>query len=314
MKIKRIGCLALAVVLATAVFAFVGCTAATEAPQLIITDASGKGTIVSDVIIRLDDASGNAPYVKDVTKIVEQLNEKVDELTQTADIYEVSYAGQNGDGAHIIRMTYSFEDINDYNRKTMRLFNSVPRSTRNSLSNMPRDYMLASWELTDNGNGTYNATFEQSGYIFTAINLWAYKYLLENDIPDAWDNTGDGQAAQYSPLGDAANTFIHSLDTSLIVAIGENVQAIKLYNGNTASDVSVTGIVSGTPITADASVTDTQLIVEQTVSSEELDTSERSAEKSGFDPWMLSTIIVAAATILTVVIVAATTKKNGGKL
>lgn len=317
MKIKRTCCIALVIILTAVVFAMTGCTAASEASQMSITDASGKGTLISDVLIPLDDASGNAPYVKDVQKIAEHLNSKIDEITETADIYEVTYAGQNEKGEHIIRMTYSFEDINDYNRKAMRLYNCQPRSARNSVSGMPETYaeIAPTWTLTDNGDGTYNATFSQSAYAFTVMNLWAYQYLLNNDIPDAWDNTGDGQAALYSIFTDQlTSSIVRSIGATVTLAVGQTTETITLYGANnTPANVTLTGTVSGTPVELDANATDADIIVEKSDTDETSSEADGNQNNGGINPWMLSTVIVAAVTVIAIVAVAVTTKKNGGK-
>lgn len=326
MKFKRLGCLFFAAVLVSAVFLISGCTAATEASKIEISDASGKGSIMSDVIIRTDADSANAPYVKDVKKIAEHLNEKVDSLTETSGIYKVSYEGQNEEGAHIIRMTYSFDDINDYNRKTMRLYNCMPRSSRNSISGLPETYeeIMPTWQLTDNGDGTYTATFSQSGYAFTVMNLWAYQYLIKNDIEDAWDNTGDGQAAQYSPFTDQiTSSIVRSVDSKITVTLGDTTEQIDLYSGGSnAQTVSVTGKVSGTPTQLDKSVNDDGITVKteskepsSTVSSASsaASASDETPENGGINPWMISTCIVAAVTIIAIVAVAVTANKKGGK-
>lgn len=315
MKIKRICCIALAVVLVAVLFAMTGCTSASEASQMTVTDASGKGTIISDVLIPVDDASGNAYYVKDVQKIAEHLNEKVDELTETKDIYEVTYAGQNEKGEHIVRMTFSFDDINDYNRKTMRLYNSQPRSARNSISGMPETYaeIAPTWTLSDNGDGTYKATFSQSAYAFTVMNLWAYQYLLKNDIENAWDNTGDQQAAQYSIFGETANTFVRSIGATLTLTLGDATQTVTLYGANnTPANVTLTGNVSGTPVELAPNATDADLIVAAPAEDDASSTVEENQDKGGINPWMLSTVAVAAVTVIAVIAVAVA-KKNGGK-
>lgn len=321
MKIKRTCCIFLAAVFAAVLFTAVGCTSASEASQMTITDASGKGTIISDVIIPLDSASGNSYYVKDVQKLAEHLNEKVDSLTETKDIYEVVYAGQNGNGEHIIRMTFSFDDINDYHRKAMRLYNCQPRSARNSVSGMPETYaeIAPTWKLTDNGDGTYNATFSQSAYAFTVMNLWAYQYLLNNDIENAWDNTGDQQAAQYSLFSDQSTaSFVRSIGAAVTLTIGDTSKTITLYGANnTPADVSLTGVVSGTPVELDPNVTDADLVVKapasDEISSVAQDNDNADNNDSGkANPWMLSTVAVAVVTLVAIVAVALV-KKNGGK-
>ncbi len=313
MKVKRIGCLSLAVALTMVLILATGCTCASEAASIAFSDATGKGTMISDVLIPLSDTAGNAPYVKDVQKIAEHLNEKVDRLTETKDIYEISYAGTNGEGEHIIRMSFAFDDINDYYVKAMRLYNSQPRSVRNSVSGMPETYkeIAPSWVYTDNGDGTYNVTFSQSAYAFTVMNLWAYNYLLNNDIPDAWDNTGNGQAAQYSIFSDdAASTFVRSVGATVTVQIGETVQTVSLYNGESAQTVTVTGTLSGTPTALDLSLTDEDI----TVKAQEIDNlaSEAEEEPKGIDPWMISTVAVGAVTVAAVIIVAVISRKKGG--
>ena len=314
MKFRRIGCILLAVILAAVLFAATGCTCATESATISFADATGKGTMISDVLIPLTDAAGNAPYVKDVVKIAEHLNEKVDELTETKDIYEVTYAGTNDKGEHIIRMTFAFNDINDYYVKAMRLYNSQPRSVRNSVSGMPETYgeIAPSWTLSDNGDGTYNATFSQNAYAFTVMNLWGYNYLLNNDIEGAWDNTGDGQAAQYSIFSnETQSTIVRSIGAAATVQIGETVQVVNLYNGEKAQTVTVTGTVSGTPTQLDLSLTDESLIVK----AEEKDNVSSEAEEDktgGINPWMVSTIVVAAVTVIAVIVVAVISKKKGG--
>lgn len=243
---------------------FTGCTPATEQAMLTLTNAGGAGTLTTTVLILLGGAAENDAYVKNVQKIAETLDEKVDALTRTKDLYQVSYTGKVGDH-ETVSMSFSFTDINDYNRKCLRLYNSISDGMRNNVKRT-ESYPMASWDLTDNGDGTYNATFTQDAAIFSMVNQWAYDWLMDHDVQDAWDYTGDGNAVQYNPFGDY--TFIDSSDATVILTVGDKRQTMAAYKGMASQTVSLTGKVSGTPVTVDKTVTDEDLIVSEPVAEE----------------------------------------------
>lgn len=296
----------LACVLLMATVVFTSCTAATQSVALTFDDASGKGTLVSTVIVPTEATDNTNTYVKDVQKIAEHLQSKVDRLTSTEGVYTVAYGGKVS-GGEAITMTYSFSDINDYNRKTMRLFYCVPRSVRNTLSGLGDEYKFASW--TQDGE---NVSFSQSGDIFTAINLWAYDYLLKNDIEGAWDNTGDQQAAQLSLFGAATDATFVLAGKTVDVTIGSNKTTANAFNGQTAQTVSASGSVGGTFVTVDTAVTDESIIVEhpeESVSSEPTD--DGAGEEAGKLPMVYPVSTAAIALVMVVaIILAVTLKKN----
>ena len=301
---KRLAALTALMLAALLLLSLASCTAASAVASLSFTDASGAGSLTVQVSIPSD----NGAYLKDAQKLAEKLNSVVDEMTQTEGIYTVEYKGKSGDD-DIVTMTYSFSDINDYNKKTMRLFNCVPISRRNSVSNtMSREYMFASWELSDNGDGTYNATFTQNGYIFTVICLWAYDYMLSNDIEDVWDNTGDGQAAQLSlyKFSERSSSFVTATD-NVVLTVGDNSQTVKAINGESAATVTLQGKVSGTPATVDLSVTDADLIVEK---NEPVESEPAPAPADNIQP-MITGIIALLAIIAVAVTAVFAGKKKG---
>ena len=288
------------------------CTPGTETKAISFADASGSGTVVSTVNLNLGNGDNTGTYVKDAEKIASHLQSKVDELTQTSGVYTVSFEGENT-GIARIKMAYSFADINDYNRKTMRLFNSVPISFRNSVGGMGNDYYYASWELSDNGDGTYEATFSQNGHALGAMNLWAYKYLISNDIPDAWDNTGDGQAAQFAPIGSNAPTssIIDFGGSTVTLTVGDTSADLTVYDSAwNVQTVSLTGTVSGTPVSVDLSVTDEDIIVEP-APEEAVSPEGGSGSGAGIHPYITAAIAVAA--VAAFVITLLVTGRNGNK-
>ncbi len=239
---------------------FTGCTPATEQAVLTFTDAGGAGVMTTTVLILLSDAT-NTPYIKDVKKVAEELDKQVDALTQTKDVYKVDYTGTVGD-RESISMSFSFTDINDYNRKCLRLYNSASDSLRNNLKRTDR-YPMATWAVTDKGNGSYEAAFSQDGAVFSMVNLWAYEWLMSHDVEGGWDYTGDGNNVQFNPLGD--NTFIDSKQTRVVVKIGDSSETFSAFKGAASQTVSLTGQVTGTPVTAETSVSDKDLIVSEKV-------------------------------------------------
>ena len=240
------------------------CTPGTEQYALTIADASGAGTLLTTVLFSLVEDAENSAYVKDAQKLAEGLQEKVDALTRTKGVYSVAYAGKQ-DGRDAISFSFSFTDINDYNAKGLRLYNSAGEGMRNTLFRTDR-FPLASWTCEDAGDGSFNATFSQNGAAFAFMNLWAYGYLMGHDIEGAWDYTGTGNATQYSPFGE--NTFILSKDAAVTLTVGNNTQTLSAFKGSTPQTVTVSGKVSGTPVAVDENVSDESLIVSDPVKEE----------------------------------------------
>ena len=303
---NRIAALTALALCALLILSVTSCTAASAVAAISFTDASGAGSITVQVSIPSD----NGAYLKDAQKLAEKLSVVVDERTQTENIYKVVYNGKSGD-EDIIAMTYSFSDINDYNKKTMRLFNCVPISRRNSVSaTMNREYEFASWDLSDNGDGTYNATFSQNGYIFTTICLWAYDYMLSNDIEDVWDNTGDGQTVQLSlyKFNERTSSFVTATD-SVVLTVGDNTQTVKAINGESAATVTLQGKLSGTPVTVDTTVTDIDLIIPTAVPL--LEDPPLPEPQKNYHP--IVTGVVALLAVIAVAITAVVTGKKKGE-
>lgn len=304
---SRVVSVALALAVAMTMLILSSCTAATQSVSLTFEDASGKGTLVSTVVVPTDATDNTKTYVKSVQKMAEHLQSKVDYLTSSEGIYTIAYGGKVS-GGEAITMTYSFSDINDYNRKTMRLFYCIPRSVRNSLSTLGDEYKFASW--TQNGD---SVTFSQSGDIFTGINLWAYNYLLNNDIEDAWDNTGDGQKVQMSFFGAATDATFILAGKTVDITIGNNKITANAYNGESVQTVSASGTASGTFVAVDTTVTDESIIVEhpeETVSSEPAEKNENEGEEAKLSLiYPLSTAAIAIFMIIAVV-VSVLPKKN----
>lgn len=297
---SRIASLALAFAVAATMLILTSCTAATAQVTLNLEDASGKGTLVSTVIVPTNATDNTGTYVKNVQKMAEHLQSKVDRLTSTQGIYTIAYGGQVS-GGEAITMTYSFDDINDYNRKTMRLFFSVPRSVRNGLGTLGDQYKYATW--TQNGD---KVTFSQSGDIFTAINMWAYNYLLNNDIEDAWDNTGDGQKVQLSYFGAANDATIIRVTEKVTVNIGSSSQTVMAYSGESVQTVSASASVSGTFVAVDTTVTDESIYfehpAEEPVSSEPAEDENKNEDASLPLIYPISTVAIALFMAIAVVI------------
>lgn len=295
---SRILSVALAFAVAVSMLILTSCTASKHTVSLTIEDASGKGTLVSTVMLPTDATDNTNTYVKNVQKIAEHLQGKVDRLTSTEGIYTIAYAGKVS-GGEAITMTYSFSDINDYNRKTMRLFYCIPRSVRNGLSSLGDEYKFATF--TQSGS---DVTFSQSGDIFTAINLWAYDYMLHNDIEDAWDYTGDQQAAQLSLFGAETNATIATVCRTVEITVGSTKTTATAYSGESVQTVSATGSVSGTFVAVDTSVTDESIIVEhpEEIVSSEPETNNEGEKASLPLIYPISTVAIALFMAIAVVI------------
>ena len=304
---SRIVSVALIFAVAATMLILTSCTAATTQVTLSFENASGKGTLVSTVIVPTNTSDNTGTYVKNVQKMAEHLQSKVDRLTSTQGIYTIAYGGQVS-GGEAITMTYTFDDINDYNKKTMRLFFAVPRSVRNGLGTLGDEYKFASW--TQNGE---NITFSQSGDIFTAINLWAYNYLLNNDIEDAWDNTGDGQKVQLSYFGAATDATIVRATENVTVNFGLSSQNVKAFSGESVQTVSVTGKLDGTFVSVDTTVTDESIYfehpAEEEVSSQPEEKAEDADKLSPLFP--VSTAVIAVFAVTAIVIALKEKKKEG---
>ena len=255
-RIKSAVALLLCLAICAGMLVLSSCTAATEKDTLVFTNASGAGTLTTCVSIPV---SGNEAYVKDAKALAEALQAHTNELTSTRDVYTVSYTGKVGSN-ETISLSFSFTDINDYNKKMMRLYKLVPLSAHNLLG-APAEYELASWTLTDKGSGSYTAAFSQSSAMIATVNQWAYRWLLKHDVDGAWDYTGDGNYAQYGPFNPTA-TILDSTNQQLTVTVGSTSKTVSEFSGNKPVTVSASGTVSGTPVTVDKSVTDKDLIVE----------------------------------------------------
>lgn len=266
-RLKAAVALLLCLAMMAGIMVLTGCTAATEQDTLVFTDASGAGTLTTCVLIPTGGSYGNDPYLKDAKAVAEALQAHANELTGTDGIYSVYYSGKQGD-KETISMSFSFTDINDYNRKLMRLYNAMPISMHNKLS-APAEYQYATWTLTDQGDGTYTAAFSQNAAMIATANQWAYKWLLTHDVEGAWDYTGDGNYAQYNPFN-ATATILDSSSQKLTVTIGSTSKTVTEFSSGKPVTVLATGIVSGTPVTVDTTVTDADIYVEWPSSDEGL--------------------------------------------
>ena len=255
-RIKAAVALLLCLAICAGLLVLTSCTAATEKDTLVFTNASGAGTLTTCVSIPV---SGNEPYVKNAKGIAEALQARVNELTGTRDIYTIFYSGKVGSN-ETISMSFSFTDINDYNKKLMRLYHLVPLSAHNLLG-APAEYEYATWKLTDKGDGTYTAAFSQNSAMIATANQFAYRWMLNHDVDGAWDYTGDGNYAQYGPFNPSA-TIIDSTNQQLAITVGSTTKTVGEFSGSKPVTVSASGTVSGTPVTVDKTVTDAGLIVE----------------------------------------------------
>jgi len=263
-KLKADVSLLLCLAIVAGILVLTSCTAATEKDTLVFTNASGAGTLTTCVSIPV---SGNEAYVKNASLIAEALQARANELTSTEDIYTVSYTGKVG-GNETISMSFSFTDINDYNKKLMRLYNTMPLSMHNKLGG-PATYQYATWTLSDKGSGNYTAAFSQNAAMIATANQWAYNWLLSHDVENGWDYTGDGNYAQYGPFNPTA-TIIDSTSQKLEITVGGTTKTVSEFSGGTPVTVSASGTVTGTPVTVDTSVTDEDIIVEWPSSDEPL--------------------------------------------
>lgn len=304
---------------ALAIMTLGGCLGGKEHSFLTFEDASGKGTMRAEFYISLGAGADNGAYVKDVSRMAQALQTAVNEVTGTQGIYTVEYAGKTAepvfedvqDGSiagEILALQYSFDDINDYNRKTMRLYNVAKIGTRGNLA-MPREYPYAAWHCEDAGDGTYRATFSQDGVVFSAIYLWAYDYLMENDIDGAWDNTGSGNYVQYNPFKkdtaeDMALTIVSSLASCVTLKVGEAEEEISPFAGEKQPQtVELTGTLGGTPVSV-TSVADDLASGNASVAGSE------APQAAGGNVWPVVTAVVAVAVVAAVVLTLAFARKK----
>ncbi len=255
-RLKAALALLLCLAMMTGLLVLTGCTAATQADSIVFTDASGAGALTATVTV---PAADNAPYFKDGRKVAEALQARANELTGTDGVYSVTYVGKEGT-SDVLSMSFSFTDINDYNRKLMRLYNTMPLSMHNRLS-APAEYEMAKWTCVPNGDGSYTATFSQNAAMIATATQWAYNWLLKHDVEDGWDYTGDGNYAQYNPFS-AGTTIVDSTNQKLTVDIGGTKTTVNEFNGGKPVTVLANGTVSGIPVTVDTSVTDKDIYVE----------------------------------------------------
>lgn len=299
----------LAVVL-TAVFALTilsSCHGAVDIQHMEITDIYGGGTRK----VCIYSWVGNEEYIslgeKQAKFLREYLREK---LGQDAEDYTITYEGiaqndgqleglfeltdeEKKQGFHLISMTYSFADIDEYNRKTEQIYTlseelAVSGEDENYGRAKLNEYSPATLSV-ENGEKEkyYKVSFAEKGQTSVGLTAWAMIALWqERDNTELWEN---GEVL-YEPLTDDVTQTVYSaLKTTVNVTVGDESKYIRT--------------VSQTPVMGQATVVGVDYSVSGEIYSE-IVPAHLKPMVSAWDAWAVVISIAVVAVILAGIVIA----------